>query len=195
MNLKAFLDQYNHNNVVILLEGKRNVPDNESMALQEVSKLLAKELPLAHFRSGNAKGADEFFARGICAVEPTRFHVVIPFSNHRVRNRINIKSHCVEDFAPVFGEALIKATRNHAPTSHLVDLYLQGIRDRSTIKVSYIMRNSLKVLGHQHIPPTTVALFYDDLNNPEDGGTGFTIRACRENNIPLFKQDVWMNWL
>jgi hypothetical protein len=195
MTLNEFLESYNYGNVIILLEGKRDVNPDDSIKLEEIGRLLAEKLPLAHFRSGNAPGADELFAKGVCAIDPERFHVVVPFSNHRSKVREKIKFYSVEDFAPTFNEELIAATRKNRKTSHLVDLYLKGERNKYTNKVAYIMRNSVKVLGFNHLPPTTVALFYDDLNCPEDGGTGFTIKTCREHQIPLFKQDIWMEWL
>lgn len=48
---------------VILLEGTRNVPDQDRLI--GLGKSLTALLPEAVFRSGNAPGADEAFSRGV----------------------------------------------------------------------------------------------------------------------------------
>jgi hypothetical protein len=194
MTLDGFIEKYHHEDVVILLEGKRDVKSIDKVLLKEIGSRLAKELPHAQFRSGNANGADELFAQGVCAIDSERFHVVISFPDHRKKSRENIKSYSLEDFSTLT-DPLIAAVRKHNSTSHLVDPFLRGERNRVVNKVAFIMRNAIKVLGFGQIPPTTVALFYDDLENPEEGGTGFTIQTCRDHHIPLWKQDVWKSWL
>jgi hypothetical protein len=36
-------------------------------------------------------------------------------------------------------------------------------------------------------------VLYVDLSDPEAGGTGHTIRVCRQQGIPVAFQDSWMN--
>ena len=44
-------------------------------------------------------------------------------------------------------------------------------------------------------PPATVALYWDDLSEPETGGTGVTLGFLRFNEIAAFNQEVWGEWL
>ena len=44
------------------------------------------------------------------------------------------------------------------------------------------------------LAPADLALFYVDLANPNEGGTGHTIRVCPQRDIPVFYQDVFMAW-
>ena len=77
----------------------------------------------------------------------------------------------------------------------MVDRYVAGFRDRTTPKVTPIIRDAVMVVGHEDILPANVALYWDDPNNPNQGGTGFTLQIVRENNIASFGQDVWEGWL
>jgi len=62
-------------------------------------------------------------------------------------------------------------------------------------KARYLIRDTLKVAGHpESFPPPVAALFYVNLDNPEAGGTGHTIRVCRNSGIPYAFQDEWGSW-
>jgi len=39
------------------------------------------------------------------------------------------------------------------------------------------------------------AVFYVDPDEPESGGTGHTIRVCKNFGVPVIFQDSWENWL
>lgn len=54
---------------VIALIGKREVPESEHKTLINMGRKLAKRLPNAIFRSGNAEGADTMFAEGVRNVD------------------------------------------------------------------------------------------------------------------------------
>ena len=69
-------------------------------------------------------------------------------------------------------------------------------KDKFAIKAAYILRDTIKVLGtNSGIQPITVALFYEDLENPMQGGTGHTQRVCFENNIQFINQTTFFDWL
>jgi hypothetical protein len=38
-------------------------------------------------------------------------------------------------------------------------------------------------------------MFYEDLTNPMQGGTGHTQRVCLESKIPLLNQETYFSWL
>jgi hypothetical protein len=61
---------------------------------------------------------------------------------------------------------------------------------------SYLLRDSIKVIGaaEQGLQPTTMGLFYLELLNPLSGGTGFTLKVCHQNKVPVIYQDVYMKW-
>ena len=65
MDLTSFCELYS--NGIILLEGKRNVREEDKIKLIEIGKLLAEKMPNATFRSGNADGSDYFFHKELLA--------------------------------------------------------------------------------------------------------------------------------
>jgi hypothetical protein len=78
----------------------------------------------------------------------------------------------------------------------LVAKYADGIKNAYTIKGAYIIRDTIKVLGtNSGILPISVGLFYEDLSNPMQGGTGHTQRVCLESSIPFFNQETYFHWL
>jgi hypothetical protein len=195
MELEQFIELYNTKDTIILLEGKRDVLDEDCEKLEKLGNLLASRMPFANFRSGNAPGSDDLFKEGVAAVDPTRFHVIIPDSGHGKRRREGITSYSLDDMQITNEDRVIYESRKYKKTEKLVDRYLSGVRDKTTHYITPIIRDAVKVIGHGAIPPATVALFYDDLSNPEDGGTGFTIKTCRDNGVPFYDQRVWFDWI
>ena len=195
MELEQFIALYNRKDTIILLEGKRNVRDEDREKVIELSNLLASRMPLVNFRSGNATGSDDLFKEGVASVDPTRFHVIIPDSGHGKKRRVGITSYSLDDMQITNEDRVIYESRKYKKTEKLVDRYLSGVRDKTTHYIAPIIRDAIKVIGHGEIPPATVALFYDDLSHPEDGGTGFTMKTCRENDVPFFDQRIWFEWV
>ena len=195
MELEQFIQLYNTEDTIILLEGKRNVIEEDVEKLQKLANLLASRMPMANFRSGNAPGSDDLFKIGVMAVDPIRFHVIIPDSSHGKRRRTGIKYYSLEEMQITNEDRAIYESRKYKKTEKLLDRYLSGVRDRTTHYITPIIRDAIKVVGHRNISPATVALFYDDLSNPENGGTGFTMKTCRENGVPMFDQRVWFQWV
>ena len=77
----------------------------------------------------------------------------------------------------------------------LVDGYVSGKRGMPFLRASYLLRDTVKVLGARGIPPASFAIFYDDLGDPGKGGTGHTMRVCRSQGIPIVDQRCWFGWL
>lgn len=63
MTLTEFINTFDAENTIILLEGKREVKDNDKDKLISLGEVLAKLTKKCLFRSGNAKGADAFFLK------------------------------------------------------------------------------------------------------------------------------------
>jgi len=67
---------------VILLEGKRDVREEDKPLLVRLGAQLAKEFSQCLFRSGNAAGADDLFVQGVAQVDPGRIQLVLPNRGH-----------------------------------------------------------------------------------------------------------------
>jgi hypothetical protein len=105
-------------------------------------------------------------------------------------------THALDSIDLVHEPEVVYHSKSHNPTKSLVDKYIAGNKDKYAIKAAYILRDTVKVLGtHAGIPPITTALFYEDLENPMQGGTGHTQRVCLENKIPFFNQTAFFEWL
>jgi len=183
-------------NAIILLEGKRNVKPEDEAKLIVIGKLLATHLTNATFRSGNADGSDYYFSQGVAQVNSKQLEVITPYYNHRTKYNVAGITHSLDTINLVNEPEIVYYSKNHKPTKTLVDKYISGNIDKYAIKAAYILRDTIKVLGtNAGIPPITVALFYEDLENPMQGGTGHTQRVCLENNIPFLNQTTFFKWL
>ena len=83
MTFEEFINQYDQDGSIILVEGKRNVLESDKIKLIELGKLLASKSSKMIFRSGNADGADQYFSEGVSSVDKTRMQVITPYSGHR----------------------------------------------------------------------------------------------------------------
>lgn len=181
---------------IILLEGKRTVKPEDQVKLIAVGKLLATHLPNATFRSGNADGSDYFFSQGVARINPNQLEVITPYTNHRNKYNLAGTTHALDSINLVNEPEVVYHSKNHKATKSLVDKYVAGNKDKYAIKAAYILRDTIKVLGtNAGILPITVALFYEDLENPMKGGTGHTQRVCFENKIPFINQTTFFEWL
>ncbi len=194
MELSAFCDLYQ--NGIILLEGKRTVLEEDKMKLIAIGKLLAEKMPNAIFRSGNADGSDYFFSQGVAGVNPTQLQVITPYTNHRQKYNLAETVFPLDTINLVNEPLVIDQSKNHKGTASLVAKYVEGVNNAYTIKAAYIIRDTIKVLGTKSgIPPISVGLFYEDVSNPMQGGTGHTQRVCIESEIPLLNQETYFKWL
>ncbi len=83
MTLKEFIKQFDKDNSIILLEGKRIVLEADKEKLTALGKLLASKTSRITFRSGNAEGSDQLFSDGVTSVDNKKLQVITPYSGHR----------------------------------------------------------------------------------------------------------------
>ena len=184
---------------VILLEGTRNLPDEDKPKLVHFAERLAELLPRARFRTGNATGTDEAFAEGVKNIDPKRLQYVLPYKTMG-RKRIHPQSgmYSLEDVPATEAEEIYRQTMEATPeNAHLIELYTKvRKRNRTTVKALYLIRDALKVVGSKSLSlaPAAAGIFYVDMEKPSAGGTGHTIRLCRQNGVPVRDQTAWMKW-
>jgi len=195
MTLQNFIEKYDTDNAIVLLEGKRNVLKEDEQKLIDLGKLLASLTSKMTFRSGNAGGADQFFSEGVALINPQRLQVITPYSSHRKKTNLAYDSISLDEINLTEEPEIVYHSKRHKKTQNLVEKYVAGNRDQFAKKAAYIIRDTVKVLGTQQIKPASFGIFYDDLSKPMDGGTGHTMRVCIENNIPQINQTTWFNWL
>jgi len=195
MTLQNFIEKYDTDNAIVLLEGKRNVLKEDEQKLIDLGKLLASLTSKMTFRSGNADGADQFFSQGVALINPQRLQVITPYSSHRKKTNLAYDSISLDEINLTEEPEIVYHSKRHKKTQNLVEKYVAGNRDQFAKKAAYIIRDTVKVLGTQQIKPASFGIFYDDLSKPMDGGTGHTMRVCIENNIPQINQTTWFNWL
>lgn len=184
---------------VVLLEGTRTLPGKFASRLTTVALQLARHVPNAIFRSGNAEGSDTAFATGVTSVDPVRLQLVIPYAEHR-RAGLGTSATVVAlpDSSPQAIARLVQITLAASPSQRsLVERYLAprcppAIR----MKARYILRDTLKVVGEPKLglAPATCGLFFTHRASPDSGGTGHTIRVCRHLSVPAYSQDDWFDW-
>jgi hypothetical protein len=160
------------------------------------ASFLAGRFPQLKFRSGNASGSDEAFTAGVLAISPERLQIIAPYASHRKRQRHPLALY--ESPESLSTEALehVKVMTIAASPGNkgLVACYQRGGKLGS--QAACLIRDTLKVAGIAgKVDPPTAALFYIDPANPEAGGTGHTIRVCRNANVPVVFQDCWESWI
>lgn len=178
---------------VIMLIGKREVRSTDTEMLIELGRRLATLFPNAEFRSGNAKGADALFAKGVNEVAPERITLFLPYDSHRTRAASDTRRISIDEMDLNNEPDIVAAARMNEKTRHHVDPYLRGKRDRFTMKIAYIFRDVLMVLGStvKRLPKADAVFYYDDLANPLEGGTGFTVNLAMQNGIKVYNQSTW----
>ncbi|MDY0342380.1 MAG: hypothetical protein RBR28_02335 [Lentimicrobium sp.] len=195
-SLNAFLETFDQPGSIVLLEGKRKVLKEDAAKLTQLGRLLVENSVHIKFRSGNATGADEFFSAGVASLNASRLEVIKPYASHRNSAMVAGENYSMDEIDLAQEAEVIYHTRQNKSMSGLVDKYLQEGRNALTIKAAYIIRDTVKVSGTRSgIKPASVALFYDDLQNPLQGGTGHTIRTCQGLKVPYCNQNSWFHWL
>lgn len=195
MTLQEFIDTYDYEGSIVLLEGKRQVLTADATKLIALGVLLAQKTRYMVFRSGNASGADEYFSQGVAKIDKNRLHVIVPYSTHRTKANYASQTYSLDDIDVSHEPAVLYESKSNKKTDTLIDKYVAGERNQFAIKAAYIIRDTIKVLGTKGIPPATFGIFYDDLNNPNSGGTGHTMRVCTHNHIPQINQTTWFQWI
>lgn len=181
---------------VILLAGKRIVAPKDEIKLIRLGELLANWLPDCKFRSGNARGSDELFIKGVCKVDPECVELILPFPGHRKDASKNLYALTLDDFDLVGEPEAVYQTRSMT-NKQMIDSYMEGSRDQFALKASYLIRDNIMVIGSEKLglKKASFGIFYDDLEKPSQGGTGHTMRFCTLNKVPFIDQKTWMSWL
>lgn len=195
MTLKEFINQFDRENSIVLLEGKRNVLEADKENLISLGKLLASKTSKMIFRSGNADGSDQLFSNGVTSIDNKRLQVIIPYADHRKKTNQAYDIISLDKINMAAEPDVVYQSKGNKKTEKLVDNYVSGARDRYSIKAAYIIRDTIKAIGTGEIKPATFGIFYDDLDKPKEGGTGHTMKVCIQNDIPIIDQQVWIKWL
>lgn len=178
---------------VILLEGTRSLAREAAPRVEAFATHLAQCFPKAVFRSGNAPGSDQAFARGIAAVDVSRLEIVVPYTRHRLSERPNAVRVLSLDDIDDDGE-LSRLTLAASPVYE--KLFASRAINASAAKAKYLLRDTLKITGDQtgDFAPATAGLFWINPLKPNTGGTAHTMRVCQKMGLPLWTQDNWENW-
>ena len=195
MTLTDFLEKHDVPGAIVLLEGKREVLEEDKAYLTRLGKLLAEKSNHILFRSGNASGADLYFSQGVAEIDSHRLQIITPYASHRQKQSQTYNSVSMDDINMAEEPEVVYQSKSNKKTDKLVDQYVAGKKDRFSIKAAYIIRDTVKVIGTQQIPAATFGIFYDDLSDPGKGGTGHTMNVCRMNEVPLIDQKTWMDWV
>lgn len=195
MTLKEFINHYDKEGSVVLLEGKRKVPEADREKLIALGRRLAAETKNMIFRNGNAEGADELFGKGVATVDKKRLQVITPYTGHRKTHTLAAETIALDKLDIAGKPELLYLSKKNKKTEKLIEPYLSGERNSITLKAAYIIRDTVKVVGTESISPAVFGIFYDDPANPRSGGTGHTMNVCRLQNIPVADQKIWMRWL
>jgi hypothetical protein len=188
---------------VILIEGRRSIPECSAESARQVAALLARRFPGLRFRSGNATGADEAFSSGIIATAPERLEIIAPYASHRTHGRHPFVRYESPESLDADAMASVQALTIAATPANRGLMKCYGRGGRAGAQAACLIRDTLKVTGdlqsarggRHALPPPVAALFWIDPADPEAGGTGHTIRACRLKNVPVIFQNQWETWL
>ncbi|MEP7169688.1 MAG: hypothetical protein ABI855_09995 [Bacteroidota bacterium] len=194
--LLQFINKYDFENSIVLLEGKRNVAPDDVNKLVQIGELLATKTKHIKFRSGNAEGSDFYFSSGVIKINPERLEVITPYSGHRKKENNAYKTFPLDEINLLQEPEVVYQSKTNKKTGKFIDEFVAGKKNHLTMKAAYIIRDTIKVTGtNTDIKPANFALFYDDLKNPKSGGTGHTMNICKMNNVEFVDQRTWMKWL
>ncbi len=180
---------------IVLLEGRRTISEQDAACAALVARTLARRFAKLRFRSGNAKGSDEAFSEGVIQVDPSRLQIVAPYANHRkgCRHKGAVYD-SPESLSRVQEDEIAYKTAIATPKNERL---IRKRHDKTALaaKASYLIRDTMKVVGHSDkFPRPVCALFFVDPDDPLAGGTGHTIRVCRQEGVPVAFQDSWHQW-
>ena len=178
---------------VILLEGTRALEADAVPRVAEFAAQLAERFPRAIFRSGNAPGSDQAFARGVANVDVSRLEIIVPYARHRIADRPDgVRALSLDDIED--DADLSRLTLLASPIYR--NLFSARSINASAAKVKYLLRDTLKITGDNNagFAPASVGLFWVNPMRPKTGGTAHTIRVCQQVGLPLWTQEKWQNW-
>lgn len=181
---------------VVLLEGTRKLAGGDADCLHKFGRCLAETFPAVVFRTGNADGADRAFARGVGEVDESRIEYVLPYKGHRAKKLCEDSYRIALDELPEGAEESVVAASLTASPKYASLMASKDRIRKLRAKANYILRDTMKVTGANNIDlrPASAGIFYVNTEDPMLGGTGHTIRVCREQGVPVAFQDAWMGW-
>ena len=180
---------------IVLLEGRRSISPEDYERAAALGRHLATMFPLLRFRSGNAEGSDKAFSEGVAQVDASRLQVVAPYASHRKSIRYAEALYDYPDsMSKLMEDEVAWKTIKATPKNRRL-IEKRGAKGPLAAKAAYLIRDTMKVVGHSDafIKPLC-ALFYVNLEDPMEGGTGHTIRVCRQEGVPVAFQDSWAQW-
>ena len=181
---------------VVLLEGRREIPPADYRLATELARHLATKFPQLRFRSGNAEGSDQAFSEGVAQVDAGRLQIVAPYDTHRKNVRYSDALYdSPASMSKVQEDEVAYKTINATPKNKGL-IEKRSTKGRLAAKAVYLIRDTMKVVGHSEVFTRPLcALFFVKLEDPMEGGTGHTIRVCRQEGMPVVFQDTWKQWL
>jgi hypothetical protein len=196
MTLNNFITKLDFEGSVVLLEGKREVIEADKIRLTDIARLLASKTKHIIFRSGNAGGADEYFAKGVLEVDPKRFQVIIPYGGHRGSNSADYQTISLDEINLAKEPDVMYSSKQNAKVKGLIEAFENGMNKKLSSKASYLIRDTIKVTGTKAgLAAAAFGIFYDDLRDPKSGGTGHTMKICEMKRVPYVDQRTWKKWL
>lgn len=183
---------------VVLLEGTRQLPLPAAPLLTALAARLAQSFPKARFRTGNAKGSDEAFAKGVADVDASRLEFVLPHHGHRQRQRpAQSPTTIMGDVTAARVQEVVDATIEASPQYERIAISYRkrAMHPRQRAIAELILRDTLKVTGTPEMPPPVAGIFFVNASEPESGGTGHTVRVCKDRGVPVIDQFAWMGWI
>ncbi len=182
-----------HAKPIVLLEGRREIPEEMSESARRLAHLLAVRFPDMCFRSGNAPGSDEAFAQGVGQHDSSRLELFLPYGGHRRTAGAGALYLAADSLTEGERSIVAEATVTASPRNRgLVNSH----SPRLQAKANYLLRDTLKVTGHGPGFLAPVAgIFYADPCDPMAGGTGHTIRVCQNHSVPVILQHDWLQWI
>lgn len=179
-----------------MLEGSRNVLENDFDSLTNLAVKLAERFPQALFRSRRASGSDDLFAQGVLQVNREKMQFVLPKTQKMNFDKTNT---IFFDDLPESEQEQIFALTTQATSSYqsLIEFYKRKKLGRAFYKPQFLLRDGLKVCGSEtlKISRADIGCFYVNSDKRGRGGTGHTIRVCQLLKVAVIEQIEWLKWL
>ena len=180
---------------VVLLEGRRTVPAHDAAVAERLARALALMFSRLRFRSGNATGSDEAFTGGVAMVDPSRLEIMAPYAAHRKSERLAGAIYTSPEILTPEQSRDIESQSIQASPQNRRIIGMRGKKGPLGAKGDYLVRDTMKVVGVPgHFAKPICALFFVNLADHMEGGTGHTIRVCQQEGVPVTYQDEWGAW-
>jgi hypothetical protein len=180
---------------VVLLEGRRTVPAHDAAVAEGLARALALMFSRLRFRSGNATGSDQAFSGGVAMVDPSRLEIVAPYAAHRKSERLAGAIYTSPEILTPEQSRDIESQSIQASPQNRRIIGMRGKKGPLGAKGDYLVRDTMKVVGVPgHFAKPICALFFVNLADATEGGTGHTIRVCQQEGVPVTYQDEWGAW-